>query len=130
MEKNSQNVRNALCYIPLVAFVLYFTEENKSKEFERHLRYWMILFVVFVVCSFLFRSIIATLVFLVYIWVSVFLWYKAYNWDDVKVEFVDDFLEKKDKEREAKKTNSDKNEAVKEEIDVLEEIGEKKDLEK
>jgi hypothetical protein len=42
METNNNqrdNLKNALCYIPLVAFVFYFTEKKRSKEFDAHIKH-------------------------------------------------------------------------------------------
>lgn len=39
MQTSNQNTKNALCYIPLVAFILYFIEDKKTEEFSKHLRY-------------------------------------------------------------------------------------------
>jgi hypothetical protein len=37
-QSSSQNVKNAMCYIPFVAFVLYFIEKEKT-GYGRHIRY-------------------------------------------------------------------------------------------
>ncbi|MDR3150738.1 MAG: hypothetical protein LBU14_03940 [Candidatus Peribacteria bacterium] len=44
----NQYVKNAFCYVPLVAFFLYFAEKKKSPEYERHLKYGMFFFVSFI----------------------------------------------------------------------------------
>jgi hypothetical protein len=52
MEENqssNQNVKNAMCYIPLIAFFLYFAEKKKSPDYERHMKYGMLLFIAFIV---------------------------------------------------------------------------------
>ena len=105
-NKNPQNVKNTLCYIPIVAFVLYFTEEKKTKEFETHIRYGMVLFGVFIVLTLFLRSIFLWVLFLVYLGISAYLSYKAYIWEDVKIGFIDDIFEKmfkKEKKEEDKK---------------------------
>jgi hypothetical protein len=38
-KSDSDNLKNALCYIPLIALVLFFTEENKSIELKKHIKY-------------------------------------------------------------------------------------------
>ena len=39
-ENNKKdNFKNALCYIPLVAFFFYFAESNKKEEFSKHIKY-------------------------------------------------------------------------------------------
>jgi len=34
-----ENVKNAICYIPFIAIVLYFVEENKTQDFVKHMNY-------------------------------------------------------------------------------------------
>jgi hypothetical protein len=38
-ENKNQNVKNAMCYIPFVAFILFFVEKNVSKEYNTHMKY-------------------------------------------------------------------------------------------
>jgi hypothetical protein len=44
-KRTNQSLMNALCYVPIVAFVLYFAEEKdkKTPEYLRHMRYGMVL---------------------------------------------------------------------------------------
>ena len=37
---NSDKLKNALCYVPLVWVVLFFTEENKSQLLMKNIKYW------------------------------------------------------------------------------------------
>lgn len=111
---NGQQIKNVLCYIPVVAFVLYFTEDKKSLSFNRHIRYWMILFGVFIVLTIFMRSIFLSLLVLIYIWVSAFLAYKAYIWEDVYFKFIDNIFEE-----EKTKSKEDELDLDEEEEDVL-----------
>ena len=98
---NSDKLKNSLCYVPLVWIVLFFTEEHKWKILMKHIKYWTFLFLVFVLVQFLFvwvfRLPFGAILFLIYAWITGFLWWKAYNWEDINLEYVDDF-EKKIKE--------------------------------
>jgi len=38
-NSNNENLKNAICYIPLVAFIIFFTEPNKSNELMKHIKY-------------------------------------------------------------------------------------------
>lgn len=38
-KSNSDNLKNALCYIPFVALVLMFVETNKTDELQKHIKY-------------------------------------------------------------------------------------------
>ena len=91
------NLKNSLCYIPLVAIVLYFTEENKTEEFKDHMNHWIFLFIVYtivhVVFGFLFffwYFAMSWLITLLYLIISVVLWYKAYIWEDINIKGFDD----------------------------------------
>lgn len=88
------NFKNALCYIPLVAVLLFFIEENKTPDLGRNIKYWMYLFGLYVVISTLmmFTIILAPFVIilnLIYIWISIYYWYKVYNWAEIRIEFID-----------------------------------------
>ena len=42
MTNNStanERTKNALCYIPLAAFFIHFTETKKSTELKKHIKY-------------------------------------------------------------------------------------------
>jgi len=100
MENNNtnwDNIKNALCYIPFVAVVLYFIEQNKSQQLEKHIRYGIVLFIGYIILSILVSFLFNGLVVLAYIWASIFLWYKAYIWEDVQIDFIDNFFNKKEK---------------------------------
>lgn len=96
MENNidNQKVKNAMCYIPFVAIVLYFIESKKTPELQRHINYGMIFFWAYFVLNILVSMFFMGLLFFFYIWLSIVFWYKAYIWEDVRVKFIDDFLEK------------------------------------
>jgi DNA polymerase III delta subunit len=38
-KPNSDNLKNALCYVPFAAIVLFFTEEKKSNSLKKHIKY-------------------------------------------------------------------------------------------
>jgi hypothetical protein len=54
-ENKKDNLKYAITYIPLVAFFFYFAESNKSEEFSKHLKYAMVLFLVYFVVSIVLR---------------------------------------------------------------------------
>lgn len=87
------NLKHALCYIPLVAIIFFFTENNKSTELMKHIKYWIVLFIWYIIL----QSFLGWIMFLIYVWIIAFLWYKAYNWEAVELEHIDN-LEKKIKE--------------------------------
>jgi len=96
IDKN--NLKYSLSYIPLVSFFFLFTEKDISKGFKKHINYGMILFWVYVLVSwllkFLFLYILLPLLFLAYIGISVYLWFKAYRWDEIQVDILDNIEEK------------------------------------
>lgn len=93
------NFKNAICYIPLVAVLLYVVLENKTEEQLKNIKYGMYLLGLYVIITTLmaFTLFLAPLIIIVhffYIWMSVYYWYKAYKWDDVRIEFIDKLDEK------------------------------------
>ena len=96
-SSNSDNLKNALCYIPLVAIILFFSENKKTEEFMKHIKYWFSLSVIYIVLNIFLFWIIWHILFLIYVWIIAFLWYKTYNWEEVKIEYIDK-LEQKIKE--------------------------------
>jgi len=97
-ENRKDNFKYALTYIPLVAFFFYFAEKDKSEEFKKHLKYAMVLFLWYTVISIVFRILLlwwlTPLLFIVYLFISWVLWYKAYNWEEVEVEILDEIWDK------------------------------------
>ena len=100
MENKKDNLKNALCYIPLVNIVLFFVEENKTEEFKKHLNKGLLLFFIY-----LFIKAILWMFFwywwwywwvitLIYFIISGVLFYKAYNWENIQIEVLDNVEEK------------------------------------
>jgi hypothetical protein len=101
-----------MCYVPFVAFFLYFAEKEKAVEYWRHIRYWMILWWTFLILVIVLRWFLTWFVILAYIWISIFLGYRAYNKEDVDIKFVDDlFTEKKSEEKLEEKTKEENSES-------------------
>ena len=97
MSTKKENLKYAMCYIPLVAIFLYFTEKNISDEYKKHIKYWITLFVIYVVISLVLSTIwmwwLKWLLVLAYIIISLILWYKSYNWEKVDVDILDNISE-------------------------------------
>lgn len=93
-KSGSDNLKNALCYIPLAALVLFFIEENKTDELRKHIKYGTILLAWYVILQAVLGWLLSGILFLVYMAISGFLFYKAYQWEDVNLEHIDK-LEKK-----------------------------------
>ena len=97
-KANNEKFKNAICYIHFVSIVLFFTEEKKSKELFKNIKYGTFLLIGFIVIRFLITGILLLpiwgLLFLIYAWISIFFWYKAYSWEDVTIEYIDKFEEK------------------------------------
>ncbi len=87
LEKD--NIKFLLCYVPLVAFVLFFIEKNKSKQLMKHIKYWAILFIIYILSKALLGFIIWWLITTLYLLISIYLWYKAYNWEKIEIEYLD-----------------------------------------
>ena len=98
-KSNSDNLKNALCYIPFVAIWLFFTENNRSNSLNKHIKYWNFLFIAYILARFiliwvLWLYFVSGLLFLIYAGITGFLGYKAYNGEDMDVEYIDNFEEK------------------------------------
>jgi len=84
------NIKNLLCYVPLVAIVLFFIETDKSKELMKHIKYWVILFIAYIILkAFLSFVWLWWIISILYLLISLYLWYKAYNWEDIEIEYID-----------------------------------------
>ena len=93
-KSGSDNLKNAFCYIPLAALVLFFIEENKTDELRKHIKYWAILLAWYVILQAVLGWLLSGILFFVYMTISGFLFYKTYQWEDVNLEHIDN-LEKK-----------------------------------
>ncbi|QFR39484.1 hypothetical protein A9Q91_04625 [Candidatus Gracilibacteria bacterium 28_42_T64] len=94
----NMNLKHALCYIPLVAVIFFFTESNKSAELMKHIKYGIVLFIGYSLLQSLLAGILGPLLFFIYIGITVFLGFKAYNGEKVELEHIDN-LEQKIKEK-------------------------------
>jgi len=97
-KNNKNNFKYAICYIPLIAIFLFFIEKNANDEYKKHIKYWVMLFVLYVVTTTILNVLwlwwLNWFVVLAYIIISLYLWYKTYNWEKVDVEILNDISEK------------------------------------
>lgn len=98
MESNEKspkdNFKNAICYIPLLAFYLYFIDEIKTENYVKNIKYWIYFFVLYVLSSiviyfFLLYGTILFIILFIYLIFSFYYWFKAYKWDDINIFFID-----------------------------------------
>lgn len=127
---NSDKFKHWLCYIPFVSIVLFFTENDKSEELMKHIKYSTFLLIVYLFLNFILLWIFFLkawwILFIIYAWITGFLWWKAYNWEDVQLDYIDD-LEKKVKENmneasskwKTQANSTKKDETKKEDEDIL-----------
>jgi len=97
-KSNSDNLKNALCYVPFIAIILFFTEEKKSESLKKHIKYWNFLFFAYIIARFIITAvlplwILSGMLFIIYAWITGFLAYKVYNGEEVDVEYIDKFEE-------------------------------------
>jgi len=101
LSKN-EKFKYALCYLPVVWIVLFFTENLKTDSLKKHIKYWTALFLTYILARFIIVWVLMlpfwTLLWLAYIWIIWFLVYKVYSWEDVKIEYIDE-IEKKIKDK-------------------------------
>jgi len=86
---SNESLKNALCYAPFWAIIIMFTENKKSDKMKQNIKYWNIIFWIYILLN-TFSFWLWWFVFVIYAWVSIFFWLKAYNWDEVKIEYIDD----------------------------------------
>lgn len=108
-KDSSVNIRNknAICYIPLVAFFLHFSEAKKTPELKKHIKYAVIIFIAYAILNVVIWWVFWPLLFLVYLWISWFLWYKAYLWKKVDIDFIDKNFDNDDKKKSSDKKDDD-----------------------
>lgn len=92
--KQNENIKYALAYIPLVSIFLFFTEKKASKEYKKNIDYSLILLWLYTVLNIILWWLIWALIFIAYIWISAFLWYKSYNWKQIDIELLNNILDK------------------------------------
>ncbi len=99
-NKPSKNERfkHTLAYVPAVAIVLLFAEDNKSKALMKHIKYGISLLVIYVLLRFVLVTVlhldISAIIAAIYGLLSLYLWYKAYTWEDINLEYIDKMEEK------------------------------------
>lgn len=92
-KQTNENLKYALCYVPIVAIILHFLEKNKTLVLEKHIKYGMALFIFYIILSILISWFLTWLLFFMYIWLSIFLGYKTYSGEDFQIKFIDDFFQ-------------------------------------
>jgi len=89
-ESNNANLKNALCYVPFVAFILFFLETNKSADLLKNIKYGAWLFIAYFVVQFIAGLFhLSSLIFVVYLIASIYLGYKAYIGEAIEIEWMD-----------------------------------------
>ncbi len=96
-DTKSDTLKYALCYVPFLAFIFFFTESNKSDKLMKHIKYGSTIFIVYIILNMIIGVVLSWFLSLLYIWIATFLGYKVYNGEEVELEHVDK-LEKKIKE--------------------------------
>jgi len=87
---SNDSFKNAICYLPFWAIVMLFVENKKSDTLKQNIQYWNILFWIYILINFLVWSFLGGFLFMIYAWISIFFWYKAYSWEKVKIEYIDE----------------------------------------
>lgn len=90
--RRSDKVKNMLCFIPFFWLIMYFLEKEKTERINKNIIYAVFLFACFFILSFIIKF---WLPFFIYIFASFFMWYKAYIWEDIDIEFIDKIFLKK-----------------------------------
>ncbi|MDD3646251.1 MAG: hypothetical protein PHH06_02465 [Candidatus Gracilibacteria bacterium] len=97
-ENKKDNLKYALCYIPFFSIVIFFIEDKKTDELRKHIKYAIFLLLAYILLYMFLGWMMGAILSLLYIIISVFLGYKAYNGENVDLEIIDD-IEKKIKDK-------------------------------
>jgi len=85
----NNNIKYALCYVPLLAIIINFIETKKDDKLRKHIKIALILFGIYIVLFFLFWIFsFGWLITFIYFIISFYLWYRIYSWEEI------DFLKK------------------------------------
>jgi uncharacterized membrane protein len=95
-KPNNKKFNEALCYMPFWAILIYIIvpQKDKTKELQKHMKYWFVIFIVYLIASFLLSWLMSWLIFIIYLILSLSLWYKVYSWEEVNINIIDDFEKK------------------------------------
>jgi len=90
-DSNKYTLKNALCYLPFVSIIFFFTETKKSIELMKHIKYGTMLFTWYILFSVFFYWIvwlaILLLIYIIIVWIFFF---KVYSWWNVQIWYFDD----------------------------------------
>lgn len=90
---NKASMRRAMCYIPLVAIVFSVVEKD-NVSLKLDIRYGIMLFLFWILASIIWKLLgLWTILFLLYLWGSWYLAFKAYNNEEIKIWFLDQAFE-------------------------------------
>lgn len=91
-----QNIVNALSYIPVFIgpVLMFFLAKADKKKTMHHIKYALIIAVIYVVLTFLLNDFVKSLVSIAYLAISAYFAYQAYEGKDIKVEVFDSIEEK------------------------------------
>lgn len=115
---NSDRLKSGICYLPLGGAFFHFTEKNKSAYLVKHIKYWTFLFIAFLLVRIVFIWLylpIGWILLLVYLWWAIYLWLKAYHWENIDIEAIDSFYSNNFKWNKNTSNPDKNNEEVKEE---------------
>lgn len=93
-KRKSDRVKNALCFVPFFAIIIYFIEKNKTERITKNIIYAVFLLVFFIILPIL-PLLSFWFTWIIYLFISIFLVYKSYIWEDVDFEFIDKIFLKK-----------------------------------
>lgn len=95
-KPNNKKFNEALCYAPLWAILVHFIVEDKEKtnDLKKHMKYGFVIFIIYLVSSFLLWWLMSWLILVIYLGFAWFLAYKVYSGEEVNIDVIDDFEKK------------------------------------
>lgn len=119
---NTDRLKSSLCYIPFLWIFFHFAEQKKSTFLMKHIKYWTFLFIWFILVRLVFSALFlgwllfGWFLFIIYLWLAIYFWMKAYNWENFNIEAIDNIFpddKKWDQNTSNENATTDKEEEVK-----------------
>lgn len=95
---DKKRLQNALCFFPLVAFVIYFLDMEKDNELKQNVNRGMILFAFYFIFSIILPVLfVGSFIWVSYILLSLYLWVTVYRKKINELPIVDESIKQFEK---------------------------------
>lgn len=93
---SQESMTHSLSYIPyfIGPIVMFFLADTNKKKLLVHVKYSAIIAWAVIILTIMLNVFFAYLLHVVYIWLSLYLWYTAYNGENIQIDFIDTLEDK------------------------------------